>query len=179
MIYLFLCIISSTIILLLFKYLDNKGIDSFQTIVVNYLVAVILGLVVFGRTMRDVSEVQQTGLPFAFLVGVLFIVVFFLIARSTRYAGVAATSVATKMNQTMEEVIDGMLDSFLSQRALTEGMSTLHQFSAESNALNQVDNITHRMNSEILKSQKATSLSAGVGGKIYVPLAIYSFRISF
>lgn len=93
-----------------------------------------------------------------------------LAAASALDDNAASTSVATKMNQTMEEVIDGILDTFLSQRALTEGMSTLHQFSAESNALNQVDNITHRMNSEILKSQKATSLSAGVGGKIYVPL---------
>jgi tRNA uridine 5-carbamoylmethylation protein Kti12 len=82
----------------------------------------------------------------------------------------AGTSGAKQVNQTMEEVIDGILDSFFSQRALTEGMSTLHQFSAESNALNQVDNITHRVNSEILKAQKATSLSAGVGGKIFVPL---------
>eukprot|EP00984_Skeletonema_dohrnii_P026483 scaffold15845_cov114-Skeletonema_dohrnii-CCMP3373.AAC.2 len=82
----------------------------------------------------------------------------------------SSTSVATKETQTMEQVIDGILDSFFSQRALTEGMSTLHQFSAESNALNQVDNITHRMNSEILKAQKAASVSAGVGGKIFVAL---------
>ncbi|KAL7490900.1 hypothetical protein ACHAWT_000425 [Skeletonema menzelii] len=94
-----------------------------------------------------------------------------LAAASAQYdTATGSTSVATKENQTMEEVIDGILDSFFSQRALTEGMSTLHQFSAESNALNQVDNITHRMNSEILKAQKATSISAGVGGKIFVPL---------
>lgn len=77
---------------------------------------------------------------------------------------------ATTEKQTMEEVIDGILDSFFNQRALTEGLSTQHQFSAESNALNQVDNITHRINSEILKAQKAASISAGVGGKIFVPL---------
>ena len=80
------------------------------------------------------------------------------------------TSVATKEKHTIEEVIDGILDSFFNQRALTEGMSTLHQFSAKSNALNQVDNITHRMNSEIIKAQTAVSLSAAVGSKIFVPL---------
>ena len=37
-------------------------------------------------------------------------------------------------------------------------------------ALNQVDNITQCMNNEILKAQKAASLSTGVGGKIFVPL---------
>ena len=91
-------------------------------------------------------------------------------SSSQHDATAGSTSIATKENQTMEEVIDGILDSFFNQRALTEGMSTLHQFSAESNALNQVDNITHRMNSEILKAQKTASVSAGVGGKIFVPL---------
>ena len=79
-----------------------------------------------------------------------------------------ATSAAIKGNQTIEGVIDGILDAIFSQRALTEGMSTLHQFSAESNALNQVDNITHRINSEILKAQGL--ISTGVGGKVFVPL---------
>jgi hypothetical protein len=34
--------------------------------------------------------------------------------------------------------------------------------------LNQVDNITQRINNEILKAQKAASLSTGVGGKIFI-----------
>lgn len=77
----------------------------------------------------------------------------------------------TKADQTMEALIDRILDTFLSSRALTEGLSTLNQFSAESNVLNQVDSITHKMNGEIIKAQKAASLSAGVGGKIFVPLS--------
>lgn len=80
-------------------------------------------------------------------------------------------AVDTKADQTMEAVIDRILDNFLSSRALTEGLSTLNQFSAESNVLNQVDSITHKMNGEIIKAQKAASLSAGVGGKIFVPLS--------
>jgi len=72
----------------------------------------------------------------------------------------------------MEDVIDSILDSFLLNIApLQEGLSTLKQVSAESNVLNQVDNLTQRTNNEILKAQKmVTSLSAGVGGRIFISL---------
>jgi len=72
----------------------------------------------------------------------------------------------------MEDVIDAILDSFLTNIApLKEGMSTIQHVSAASNVLNQVDNLTQWTNSEILKAQKAASLSASVGGKIFVPLS--------
>ena len=73
--------------------------------------------------------------------------------------------------QKMEDVIDGILDSFLTSVALREGMSTLKNVQTESNVLNQVDNVTQRINNDILKAQKAAALSAGVGGRIFVPLS--------
>ena len=72
----------------------------------------------------------------------------------------------------MEDVIDGILDSFLMNTApLKEGTSTLKNNSADSNLINQVDNLTQRVNNEILKGQKAASLSAGVGGRIFITLS--------
>lgn len=74
--------------------------------------------------------------------------------------------------QKIENVIDAILDSFLMNVApLKEGMSTMKHSSAESNVLNQVDSVTQRTNGEILKAQKAASLAAGVGGRIYIPLS--------
>ena len=74
--------------------------------------------------------------------------------------------------QKMEDVIDGILDSFLMNTApLKEGTSTLKNNSADSNLINQVDNLTQRVNNEILKGQKAASLSAGVGGRIFITLS--------
>ena len=98
MIYLFLCIISSTIILLLFKYLERHNIDVFQTIVVNYLTAAFLGIITSQFFNSGKFDFDTETIPFAFVIGLLFIVVFFLIARSTKYAGVSTTSVATKMS---------------------------------------------------------------------------------
>ena len=98
MVYLILSIFSSSIILLLFKHLDIKGIDVFQTIVFNYLIAGILGLIISYAGSNDHASFQISGLPYALFIGLLFIVVFFLIARSTRHAGVSTTTVATKMS---------------------------------------------------------------------------------
>lgn len=69
----------------------------------------------------------------------------------------------------IEDVIDSILDSFLLNVApLQEGVSTQKHISAESNMLNEVDNLTQRINNEILKAQKTASLSAGVGGRIFI-----------
>ena len=73
--------------------------------------------------------------------------------------------------QKMEDVIDSILDSFLTDiKPLQEGLSTLNQVSAESNVLNLVDSLTHRINNDILKAQqKSPSLTtSGVGGRIVI-----------
>ena len=98
MIYLFLCILSSTFILLLFKYMDRRGIDGFQAIVVNYLAATVLGYFTTGPAGFRSQEPDQPALFLALIIGTIFIIVFFLIARSTSHAGVSTTSVATKMS---------------------------------------------------------------------------------
>jgi protein KTI12 len=68
----------------------------------------------------------------------------------------------------IEDVIDSILDSFLLNVApLQEGISTQKQISAESNMLNEVDNLTQRINNEILKAQQ-TMLVGGLGGTIYI-----------
>jgi drug/metabolite transporter (DMT)-like permease len=98
MIYLFLCIFSSSFILLLFKYIDKKGIDPFQAIVVNYLAASIMGVFLIRQENFSPAEISLDVLLISLIVGTLFILVFFLIARSTKFAGVSTTSVATKMS---------------------------------------------------------------------------------
>jgi len=73
--------------------------------------------------------------------------------------------------QKMEDVINKILNSFLLDiKPLKEGLSTQSMVSAESNVLNQADNITQRINNEIIKAQKLVSLATGVGGKILIPL---------
>ena len=74
--------------------------------------------------------------------------------------------------QTIEQVIDSILESFLTNTApLKEGMSTAAHHSSDSNVLNQVDNLTQRINAEVLKAQ-AANLTSGIGGRIFIPLSI-------
>ncbi len=98
MVYLILCIFSSSVILLLFKYIERKGVDAFQTIVVNYLVACVLGVFISIGSNYKLSSFDISSLPYALFIGFLFIIVFFQIAQSTKHAGVSTTTVATKMS---------------------------------------------------------------------------------
>lgn len=96
--YLIACIFSSSFILLLFKYLDKKGIDPFQAIVVNYFAASLLGLILLKGETASQGHFSISIFILSLVIGTLFILVFFLIARSTKFAGVSTTSVATKMS---------------------------------------------------------------------------------
>jgi len=96
--FLILCILSSTSIFVIFKFLDRQGIPSFPVIVLNYLTASILGFVINpgGIDLNVIKEAQW--LPISILIGVLFIIMFFLIAFSSQKAGISITTVASKMS---------------------------------------------------------------------------------
>lgn len=96
MIYLLLCIISSVGIMVVFKIAGNMKLDTFRIIVINYFTASILGFIIGGLPER--SDFNAGWMPMAITIGILFIVVFFLIALSTQRAGIAVTSVAAKMS---------------------------------------------------------------------------------
>ena len=96
MIYLLLCIISNAGIMVVFKIAGNMKLDTLRIIVINYFTAAILGFIIGGLPER--SDFNAEWMPMAVTIGILFIVVFFLIALSTQRAGMAVTSVAAKMS---------------------------------------------------------------------------------
>jgi drug/metabolite transporter (DMT)-like permease len=98
MTYLILCIFSSTGIFLVFKFIDQKNLPSFPVIIINYLVAAIMGFVINADQM-EISDIFDAGwIPVSILIGFLFIVMFFLVARSSNEAGISVTTVASKMS---------------------------------------------------------------------------------
>lgn len=96
MIYLLLCIISSTFLMVIFKIAGRRKLDSYKVIVVNYIVASLLGFLLAGFPSGE--TLTSKWLPFAIIIGVLFIVVFLLMAYSTNVSGIALTTVAVKMS---------------------------------------------------------------------------------
>lgn len=98
MIYLFLSIISSTFIFLTFKITDRFKTDLVKLITVNYLVAALLGFSFNHYPISLYSVFTAEWMPFALLIGLSFILMFFLIGYSTRRSGIAVTSIAGKMS---------------------------------------------------------------------------------
>ena len=96
--FLILCILSSTGIFIVFKSIDRFNIPSFPIIVINYLVATLLGFLI-NPGQAEWSSIRQTEwLPASMIIGVLFIVMFFLVAYSSGKAGISVTTVASKMS---------------------------------------------------------------------------------
>lgn len=96
--FLLFCILSSTGIFIIFKTIDRIGIPSFPVIVINYLTATLLGFFINAREVSLISILNSRWLPLSILIGVLFILMFFLIAFSSRKAGISVTTVASKMS---------------------------------------------------------------------------------
>lgn len=96
--FLILCILSSTGIFIVFKSLDRFRIPSFPVIVINYLVATLLGFLINHNQVNFSSISKSDWLPLSMIIGILFIVMFFLVAYSTQKAGISVTTVASKMS---------------------------------------------------------------------------------
>lgn len=108
MIYLLLCIFSSTAIIILFKYFSRFEINNFNAIIINYLTAALLGLTISFNSLKNTNVFIQSWFPLAVLIGILFVVMFNIIAVTTQKAGISVSSVASKMS-----VIAPMLFSIL------------------------------------------------------------------
>jgi drug/metabolite transporter (DMT)-like permease len=98
MIYLLLSILSSSVIFITFKITERFKANLIKLITVNYLVAAILGFS-FSRYPISVSGIITSNwLTYALLVGLSFILMFFMIGYSIRISGVAVTTIAGKMS---------------------------------------------------------------------------------
>jgi drug/metabolite transporter (DMT)-like permease len=98
MINILLCILSSTLIFILFKLIDRFKAFTFQSIIINYLVAFILGLSI-SSDWGNLSQVhEKSWFILSLILGILFIVTFFFIGVSSQKAGISITTVACKMS---------------------------------------------------------------------------------
>ena len=113
MIYLLASILSSTIILVLFRSMQNTAAVVRHAIVVNYLTAALAGTVLFDVGWSITSH--RWFLPAA-IEGVGFYVVFRMIALTTQRAGITVAGIATKMSV--------VIPTFIGIVALGESVST-------------------------------------------------------
>lgn len=98
MIYLLLSILSSSVIFITFKLTERFKTNLVKLITVNYLVGAILGFSFNHYPIPIIKIFTSAWLPFALIIGLSFILMFFLIGYSTRVSGVAVTTIAGKLS---------------------------------------------------------------------------------
>lgn len=97
MIYLLLSIACSTVIFILFKLFGKYDVDNLQAIVANYAIAGTLGWFPLQDDFQFKDELIQWNI-WPWLIGIMFITLFQLMAKVTQEHGVNVVSVTVKMS---------------------------------------------------------------------------------
>lgn len=98
MIALTLSVLSSTLIYVVFKTFPKHRINTLNALIFNYITAFVLGYSIQSTPVK-ITEIHefQWFLP-ATILGVLFIVIFYLMVMTTQRHGMSVVSVASKMS---------------------------------------------------------------------------------
>ncbi len=98
--FLILSILSTTLLYLLFKWFAIKGVQVFEAIMVNYLVAFTFGISMATDLKAGLDEALQfpTWSWGALLLGISFISIFNVTGKSAQLVGVSNTTIAGKMS---------------------------------------------------------------------------------
>jgi drug/metabolite transporter (DMT)-like permease len=110
MLFLLLSILSSTGIFLIFRLIEKRDIKNFPVIVINYVTAAVLGFALHNRAVDDTGHFPAPFYALAVFIGILFILMFFVVARSSQKAGMAVTTIAGKMSVVLPIVFSILYD---------------------------------------------------------------------
>lgn len=106
--FLLLSILSSTFITLIFKLVTRRKIDIFSCIVVNYQIACLLGFAFANFSGGFFLTTKFIGA--AVIVGILFVITFYLVGLCTAKAGMGITSIASKMSLAIPICVSFLFD---------------------------------------------------------------------
>ncbi|USD25297.1 GRP family sugar transporter [Flagellimonas marinaquae] len=98
MLYLALSVLSSTWIFVVFKLYDVYKVQTLIAIIVNYFTACSVGLLLYDQPLEIQQILGASWIWGPIFMGVLFITIFNLMAKTSQVAGVSVASVATKMS---------------------------------------------------------------------------------
>jgi drug/metabolite transporter (DMT)-like permease len=104
-----LSVLCSSLIFVIFKLFDVFKIQTFYAIVTNYIVACITGVILYQEKV-DVVQVYHSNWFWGTLaLGILFILVFNIMAKTSQEVGVSVASVATKMSLVIPVILGVIL----------------------------------------------------------------------
>lgn len=98
MIFLLLSVLSSSVIFVIFKLFDRFKINTLQAIIFNYFFAFGAGMLVDDQPLNLELIPSESWFLGTFILGFMFIAVFYLAAITTQRSGLSVVSVATKMS---------------------------------------------------------------------------------
>jgi len=98
LIYLLLSVLSSSVIFVIFKLFERFKINTLQAIIFNYFFAFSAGMLVDRQPLNVSKVVSEAWFLGTFILGFMFIAVFYLAALTTQKSGLSVVSVATKMS---------------------------------------------------------------------------------
>ncbi len=98
MIYLALSILISSLLFVIFKLFDRFQVNTSHAIVVNYFVAHICGMLAYSGNLKHIEIPSQGWFGGAVFLGLLFILVFNIMALTSQRNGLSVASVAGKMS---------------------------------------------------------------------------------
>jgi len=93
-----LAIVFPVVSVLLFKEFDKRNIEALSAIIFNYLGAIIIGLVLFVTPVQLLEIPSQSWFYSCLVVGFLFILNFYLIAKTAICHGVSIATFANKIS---------------------------------------------------------------------------------
>lgn len=98
MLFLIGSIVLTSWLTLSFKVVERLGVNTYQSIVFNYITCVITGSFVNGAFPISETSVQEPWFKWAMVMGFVFVSLFNVIAVTTQKLGVAVASVANKLS---------------------------------------------------------------------------------
>lgn len=98
MVFLLLSILSSTSVFIVFRLIGRYKVNTFSTIIVNYIVACSAGFFLSHKNPFTIEIFKYDWLLLSLFLGILFITMFRLIGQSVLKVGVSTTTVAAKMS---------------------------------------------------------------------------------
>lgn len=98
MIYLLFSVLSSTLIIVLFKLFEKHKVNTLQAIVVNYFSAFTCGVLLYDSAINVSEIITSNWFIGAIALGFLFILIFNLMALTAQRNGLSVASVAAKMS---------------------------------------------------------------------------------
>ncbi len=98
MFFLLLSVLSGITIVLCFKWVDRLGLNAFTVIVLNYLVAFLLGFILIKKELQSIGHPSAGEMGSALFIGILFVIMFRILGASVKTAGMGISTIAAKIS---------------------------------------------------------------------------------